>query len=121
MYLARMVEGMTSTKLQVTQYSGVYLGKITETHSTNHALPLNTAKFSLDQFPNATGWSPAALPGTDEPPVGTECVVAFEGTSGGNPRILALVGWHFPRAYYGPPSVLPTQLEYGDLWVDTTT
>ena len=69
------------------QHTGVYLAIVSDTHSNNSQIPQGTVAFTIPHLGNFKGWTPAPYPGRHDPPIGTECVVAFEGQMSDAPRV----------------------------------
>lgn len=103
---------------QAAQHQGVYIGIVTDTHSNNPQVPQKTIRFTIPQFGAESGWVAAPFPGLVDPPLGTECVVAFEGTFGNAPRVLAFTNWQAPVVTVSDtdPSLTYTPTK-GDLWI----
>ena len=104
--------------VQAAQHQGVYVGEVVDTHANNPQVPKGTLRFIIPSFNGNSGWVPAPFPGSADPPIGTQCVVAFEGTFGNAPRVVAFTDWQSPRITV---SELDPVSDYtpttGDLWI----
>ena len=118
--IAQAVFGAHSggSKYQAVQHQGVYVGEVVDTHTNNNQVPKGTLRFIIPSFNGNSGWVPAPFPGSVDPPIGAQCVVAFEGTFGNAPRVIAFTDWQSPRITVSETD--PT-LDYspttGDLWI----
>jgi hypothetical protein len=116
-----LFQHLTSSKYQAAQHTGSYIGIITDTHTNNPQIPVGTVKFSVPQFGADSGWPPAPFPGTVDPPLGTQCVVTFEGQFGNSPRVVTFTSWQSPRIWYQTSDPRVTTNSYvptvGDMWV----
>ena len=103
---------------QSTQHEGVYIAYVTDTHTNNPEVKKGTLRFSVPFINANAGWTPAPFPGLVDPPLGTECIVAFEGTFGNAPRVLAFTNWQSPVITVSATDPIseysPTK---GDLWI----
>jgi hypothetical protein len=113
-----LFEDFTGNKYAAPQHHGVYMAVVTDNHVTNPTLPQNTASIRIDAIGENAGWPPCPYVGSVNPPIGTKCVVSFEGMFGDAPRIIAFVGWQSPVitvSSFDPVSTYtPTT---GDLWI----
>ena len=123
-----MLNEQTGGKYQTQQHVGSYVAYVVDNHTNNPQIPLGTAKFSIQQFGADNAFPPAPFPGIFDPPIGTQCVVTFEGPFGNQPRIVSFTEWQSnmvtigttdPRGTtYYPQGYAPS---VGDFWIDTST
>ena len=122
-----MLGHQTGGKYQAIQHVGSYLGYVVDNHTNNSDIQEGTLKFVIPHFNNTAGWPAAPFPGVVEPPIGTQCVITFEGPLGNQPRVTTFVDWQSPRVSVS--STDPTGTSYyhngytpveGDFWVDTS-
>ena len=103
---------------QATQHQGVYIGYVTDTHTNNDNVQKGTLKFAVPFINENAGWPAAPFPGLVDPPLGTECVVAFEGTFGNAPRVIAFTNWQSPVITVSATDPVSTyKPTKGDLWI----
>lgn len=101
---------------QATQHQGIYLAYVVDTHTNNPEVQEGTVRFAIPYINANAGWTAAPFPGTSDPPLGTECVVGFEGTFGNAPRILTFTNWQ-PGQIITISDTAPTHNNVGDLWI----
>lgn len=116
-----LFEDMTTSKPRVPQHTGAYIAEVVDTNTNNSQVPAGTVKIVIPQLSGNAGYVPAPYPGVLDPPLGTKCVVVFEGNFSNAPRVLSFVGWQSPRVWVqsadpttSNPTYAPTQ---GDMWV----
>lgn len=122
-----LFERQTGNKFKAQQHTGTYLAYVTDTHTNNDQVPFGTVKFSIPQFGDS-GFPAAPFAGFIDPPIGTQCVISFEGPLGNQPRIVSFTDWQSnmvtisnvdPRGttYYSENYTPST----GDFWIDTSS
>ena len=88
------------------------------THTNNDNVQKGTLKFAVPFINENAGWPAAPFPGLVDPPLGTECVVAFEGTFGNAPRVIAFTNWQSPVITVSATDPVSTyKPTKGDLWI----
>ena len=108
----------TGAKLQANQHTGVYLAYVSDNWSNNHHIPHNTIRFQINRLDPNAGWLEAPYTGRGIPPIGTQCVVAFEGVASDSPRVLSLIGWQSsPMIFASATAPYEKDLAVGDLWI----
>ena len=118
--MTQMILGhFSGAKLQSTQHTGVYLAYISDNWINNSTIPVGTLRFQVNKIDPNAGWVEAPYAGRGVPPVGTECVVAFEGVLGNMPRIVSFNGWQSSPLIF-VQSATPTEADLvpGDLWIE---
>ena len=104
---------------QATQHHGVYIGYVTDTHTNNPQIPKGTVAFSIPRINPNSSWTPSPYPGVVDPPLGTQCIVAFEGMFGDAPRVLAFTDWQAPVITVSATDPIATYTPTtGDLWIE---
>jgi hypothetical protein len=115
---------MGGNKAQSVQHQGVYVAYVTDTAATNPTLPVGSLNFRVPSLGGNAGWPSASYEGREAPPVGTECVIAFEGVFGDKPRVIAFNNWQpSPIMFYSSsaPNTTGDNVQPGDLWIDTSS
>lgn len=114
----------SGNKVLSPQHTGAYIAYVTDTAATNSTLPVGSVKFRVPAINDSAGWPPASYDGRESPPIGTECVVVFEGVFGNMPRVVAFNNWQpAPIMFYSSttPDTTGDNVQPGDLWIDTSS
>ena len=110
----------TGRKVQAAQHINVYIAYVTDNCETNPTLTKDQIKFRVPHLGNDVGFPPGTFDGRGLPPVGTECVVSFEGIFSNNPRVLAFNNWQAPPIMFyqtSEPDRNVQNVQPGDLWI----
>ena len=117
--MTQMVLGhFSGAKLQANQHTGVYIAYVTDNWENNPALPAGTIRFKVPKMGEEGGWVESPYIGRGIPPIGSECVVAFEGVLGDMPRVIAFNDWQSsPLIFVEATAPYESYLAVGYLWI----
>ena len=116
-----LMEMSTTAKTAAIQHTGVYIGYVIDNELTNPSLNQGHIKFRIPYFGNDTGFPSAPYEARGVPPIGTECVIAFEGVASDKPRVVCFNQWQSaPIMFYQSqnPDATGQDLQPGDLWIE---